>query len=153
MDVVGVSRVRTSGSFVTKSGRKAYRGQRKHWYVYFYDDEGKFRKKKISALEVPYYGSLIRRRKSYICPQCLTKFRSLKNECPNCSARAQRLESGVRSANDRAATQTPFLITRASHPGESISQTTRISAGQQSAVRRWKFGAVAVPARRNRPTM
>ena len=54
MDVVGVSRARTSGSYVTKKGRRAYRGQKRHWFVYYYDDDMKFRKKMISAFEVPY---------------------------------------------------------------------------------------------------
>ena len=90
MEVVGVSRPRTSGSFVTKTGKKAYRGQRKHWYIYFYDDEGRFRKKQISQVQVPYYGSLIRRRKSYSCDSCGTKFRSTKSACPSCGSNATR---------------------------------------------------------------
>jgi lipopolysaccharide biosynthesis regulator YciM len=73
---------------VTKSGKKAYRGARKHWYVYFYDDEGKFRKKRIRAVEVPYYGSLIRRRKSFECKACGHKFRSLDQKCPKCGSNA-----------------------------------------------------------------
>ena len=92
--IVGVSKPRTSGSVVTKKGKKAYRGQRKHWYVYLYDEEGKFRKKRISAVEVPYYGSMIRRRKSYLCPSCGAKFRSLNQSCPSCGARAERLKRG-----------------------------------------------------------
>ena len=91
MDVVGVSKARTSGSAITKKGKVAYRGNKKHWYVYFYDDDGKFKKKKISVVEVPYYGSLIRRRKSYRCASCGTKFRSLKESCPKCGTRAERL--------------------------------------------------------------
>ena len=91
MDVVGVSRARTSGSFVTKNGKKAYRGQKRHWYVYYYDDDGKFRKKMISTLEVPYYGSLIRRTKTYVCRSCERKFRSMRQECPRCGARAVRV--------------------------------------------------------------
>ena len=89
--IVGVSRPRTSGSFVTKWGKKAYRGKRKHWYVYFYDDDNRFRKKRINPLEVPYYGSLIRRTKSYLCPSCGTKFRSVQEKCPKCGAKAARL--------------------------------------------------------------
>ena len=92
MEVVGVSRPRTSGSFVTKGGKRTYRGKRKHWYVYFYDDEGKFCKKKISPLQVPYYGSLIRRRKSYLCASCGTKFRSTASACPKCGVKSARLE-------------------------------------------------------------
>ena len=91
MEVVGVSKPRTSGSFVTKRGKKAYRGKRKHWYVYFYDDEGKFRKKKISSVQVPYYGSLIRRRKSYQCGNCGSRFRSTSSTCPKCGAKSSRL--------------------------------------------------------------
>ena len=94
MDVVGVSRPKTSGSFVTKSGKKAYRGNRKHWFVYFYDDEGKFRKRQISAVEVPYYGSLIRRRKSYFCPSCGNEFRSMRVSCPKCGSKSRQVTKG-----------------------------------------------------------
>jgi len=96
VNIVGVSRPRTSGSVLTKHGRKAYRGKRKHWYVYFYDDEGKFRKRQISAVEVPYYGSLIRRRRMYLCSNCNTKFRSVKDTCPRCGAKSTRLRGGKR---------------------------------------------------------
>jgi hypothetical protein len=97
MDIVGVSRAKTSGSYVTKSGRKAYRGQRKHWYVYFYDDDGKFRKKMISALEVPYYGSLIRRTRTYRCGTCGTRFRSMRPKCPKCGSAASKSDGKVRT--------------------------------------------------------
>ena len=94
MIVVGVSKPRTSGSFVTKSGKKAYRGERKHWYVYYYDDEGKFQKKQISQVQVPYYGSLIRKVKTYLCPSCGNKFRGLDSKCARCGARAVRVQRG-----------------------------------------------------------
>ena len=93
MEVVGVSRPRTSGSFVTKKGKKSYRGNRKHWYVYFYDDDGRFHKKKISAVQVPYYGSLIRRRKSYVCSNCGNSFRSIFSTCPKCGAKSKKVAS------------------------------------------------------------
>ena len=94
VNIVGVSRPRTSGSVLTKHGKKAYRGKRKHWYVYFYDDDGRFRKRQISSVEVPYYGSLIRRRKMYYCGNCNLKFRSVKDSCPKCGAKARRLRQG-----------------------------------------------------------
>jgi rubrerythrin len=77
---------------VTKKGKKAYRGKRRHWYVYFYDDEGKFRKKKISPVQVPYYGSLVRRRKLYLCGNCGNRFRSSSSTCPKCGKKASRLD-------------------------------------------------------------
>jgi len=98
VDVVGVSKPRTSGAVLTKKGRKAYRGQKKHWYVYFYDDDGKFKKKRITAVQVPYYGSLIRRRKSYACSSCGKKFRAMKDKCPKCGAKATRLRRKPASA-------------------------------------------------------
>jgi rubrerythrin len=79
---------------MTKKGKKAYRGQRRHWYVYLYDDDGKFKKRRISAVEVPYYGSLIRRRKSFLCRSCGTRFRSLNEACPSCGGRAERMKRG-----------------------------------------------------------
>jgi len=94
VNIVGVSRPRTSGSVLTKHGKKAYRGKRRHWYVYFYDDDGKFRKRQISSVEVPYYGSLIRRRKMYYCGNCNLKFRSVKDSCPKCGTKAKRLRQG-----------------------------------------------------------
>lgn len=93
MEVVGVTKPRTSGSYTTKTGKKAYRGKRKHWYVYYYDDDGKFRKKMITPMEVPYYGSLIRRRKGYVCPHCGNKFRSTQSKCPTCGKKASRVRS------------------------------------------------------------
>ncbi len=104
MTIVGVSRPRTSGSALTKGGKKTYRGKRKHWYVYFYDDEGRFRKKKINPIEVPYYGSLIRRRKTYLCPACGTQFRSTTDRCPKCGAKARKVirRGGVRPTKPSA---------------------------------------------------
>ncbi|MDG6903022.1 MAG: hypothetical protein JRM80_13840 [Nitrososphaerota archaeon] len=98
MDVVGVSKARTSGSFVTKKGKKAYRGKRRHWYVYFYDDQGKFHKKKISSVQVPYYGSLIRRRKSYQCRSCGNRFRSMSPACPKCGESGSKVGAPPRKA-------------------------------------------------------
>jgi rubrerythrin len=97
--VVGVSRPRTSGAVLTKKGRKTYRGKRRHWYVYFYDDEGRFRKRQISAVEVPYYGSLIRRRKMFLCRSCGERFRSVRDACPKCGAKASRLKGGHPTAS------------------------------------------------------
>lgn len=95
VDVVGVSKARTSGSYWTKKGKKAYRGKKRHWYVYFYDEVGKFHKRLIPAIEVPYYGSLIRRRKSFKCSRCGAKFRSTRPTCPSCGTEAERIQRDI----------------------------------------------------------
>ncbi len=110
-----MSRPKTSGSFQTKQGKKAYRGKRKHWYVYFYDDDGKFKKKMIGQVQVPYYGSLIRRRKSYFCPACGTDFRSMRDRCPKCGKMAHRVKKGPGTAKARTS---PYTSQQAS-PAES----------------------------------
>ncbi len=118
MDVVGVSRARTSGSYVTKSGKKAYRGERKHWYVYFYDENGKFSKRMISAIEVPYYGSLIRRTKTYLCKGCGTRFRSVKAVCPKCGSPGVRVEKGTLRPHGRAS------LRKSTRPGTEVKGWT-----------------------------
>jgi rubrerythrin len=90
--IVGVSRPRTSGSVWTKKAKKSYRGKRRHWCLHFYDEEGRFRKRQISAVEVPFYGSQIRRRKTYICTACGKKFRSINSKCPTCGAKAVKVK-------------------------------------------------------------
>jgi hypothetical protein len=76
-----------------KEGGKGIQGdERRHWYVDFRNDDGKVRQQEISPKEVPYYQFLIGKRKSYLCPECSTEFRSLKGLCPKCGTQARSIK-------------------------------------------------------------
>jgi hypothetical protein len=65
-------------------------GTKKRWYLYYIDEDGKFRTKRINALEALLYKGLKTHRYRVVCPECeasLVAFvRSLKSEvgCPYC---------------------------------------------------------------------
>ncbi|MGQ0794739.1 MAG: hypothetical protein ACT4N5_00955 [Nitrosopumilaceae archaeon] len=64
---------------------------KKHWYVYYVDDEGRLGTKKVNFLEAMFYKSLKTHRYKYYCQECGSYFlaflKSKKKsiECPNCS--------------------------------------------------------------------
>jgi len=64
---------------------------KKHWYVYYIDEEGKLGTKRIGFLEVPFYKSLKVHRYRYYCQVCsriflaLLKSKKQEVECPYCS--------------------------------------------------------------------
>lgn len=79
-----------------KEGGKGPQGEeRRHWYVDFRNDDGKVRQKEISSTEVPYYQFLIGKRKAFLCPECSTEFRSLKDLCPKCGAQARGIKEAA----------------------------------------------------------
>ena len=59
-------------------------GTKKRWYLYYIDEDGKFRTKRINALEALYYRGKKTHRYRVVCPECgglsLALVRSLK-EC------------------------------------------------------------------------
>jgi len=66
------------------------RSTKKHWFVYYYDEDGHFRSEKVSFLQAMYYKKLKLRRLKYYCQSCgsffvgLVKSPKQKLECPNC---------------------------------------------------------------------
>ena len=83
--VVSVSKTYTHRGLFRR--RKA---TKKHWFVYYYDEEGKFQNKKINLLQALYYKTQKRKRLQYICTECSSRFigyvKSSKEEleCPYC---------------------------------------------------------------------
>ena len=65
-------------------------GTKKRWYLYFIDEDGKFKTKRINALEALYYRGKKTHRYRVVCPECgglsLALVRSLKEDvdCPYC---------------------------------------------------------------------
>ena len=60
--------------------------------IYFINEEGKLRFRKISRLMVPYYRAILWKRKTLVCLECGYKFPGLVKKdtdipaCPNCGA-------------------------------------------------------------------
>jgi len=72
------------GNHIHKSSTK------KHWHIYYYDEEGKFNTKRVSLLQALYYKTQKRKRLKYICTECGEVFLGLVKsykqtvECPHC---------------------------------------------------------------------
>lgn len=78
-------------SYSNRGGNHRHRqGTKKRWYLYYIDEEGNFRTRRINALEVLYYRGKIVHRYQIVCPKCkglsIAFVRSLKGdiECPHC---------------------------------------------------------------------
>lgn len=82
--------VSVAKSYSNRGNHQHRQGTKKRWYLYYIDEDGKFRTKRINALEALLYKGLKTHRYRVICPECeapLVAFvRSLKGdvECPNC---------------------------------------------------------------------
>lgn len=63
---------------------------KKHWFVYFLDDEGRFHSEQVSYLKAMYYKKQKLRRMKFICPDCgqfflgLVKSAKQELDCPYC---------------------------------------------------------------------
>jgi len=65
---------------------------KKHWFVYYYDEEGHFHSEQVSYLKAMYYKKQKLRRMKYICLECgqgflgLAKSPKQELDCPYCGA-------------------------------------------------------------------
>ncbi len=65
-------------------------GAKKRWFVFYLDEEGTFRTKRIQWYEVLWYKSQKHHKKRYFCLQCGNKFIAFTKsdadfiECPYC---------------------------------------------------------------------
>lgn len=61
---------------------------RKHWYVYYYDEEGNFRSERVNYLQAMYYKRQKRHRVKLLCNACgqwfigLVKSENEEVQCP-----------------------------------------------------------------------
>ena len=68
--------------------RKSHPRAKKVWNVYFYDEDGRFRTKRISATQVLFYKAQIKKIRLFECGKCGFRFKSVsrpKPTCPNCN--------------------------------------------------------------------
>lgn len=72
-------------------GKHVHRTAKKHWHVYFYDEQGHFRTKRVNLLQALYYRTQRRHRYKVTCTECGSVFIALiksfkeKLECPYCN--------------------------------------------------------------------
>jgi hypothetical protein len=73
-------------------GRHRHFRAKKHWFVYYYDELGKFHTQRVDLLQALYYKIQKRHRYKITCTQCGSVFIALiksfrdKLECPYCNS-------------------------------------------------------------------
>jgi len=71
-------------------GKHQHRTAKKHWFVYYYDEFGKFHTNRVNLLQSLYYRTQKRHRYKVACSECGSDFIALiksfreKLECPYC---------------------------------------------------------------------
>jgi len=82
--------VSVSKTYIHRGNHRHKSDTKKHWFVYYYDEDGIFRTEKVNWLEAMYYKSQKRHRIRGICHNCgqmwlyFVKSRRAKLACPNC---------------------------------------------------------------------
>jgi hypothetical protein len=77
-------------SYSNRGNHRHRQGTKKRWYLYYIDEEGNFRTRRINALEALYYRGKKVHRYKITCPECgglsIALIKSLKGEaeCPHC---------------------------------------------------------------------
>jgi len=72
MIIIGVVK-RYNSSTKSKNHPRA----KKHWYIFYYDDDFTIHTRRISIFLVPYYKIQVRKRRQFVCNSCDTKFMAL----------------------------------------------------------------------------
>jgi rubrerythrin len=82
--------ISVSKTYIHRGRHKHKPSTKKQWFVYYYDENGKFHSEKISYLQAMYYKQQKLRRLKYYCENCgkfflgLVKSPKQQVVCPNC---------------------------------------------------------------------
>ena len=82
--------VSVSKTYIHRGNHRHKSETKKRWFVYYYDEMGKFKSEKINFLQAQYYKTQKRHRVRGICEKCgciwlfFVKSKRQKLECPNC---------------------------------------------------------------------
>jgi len=82
--------VSVSKTYIHRGNHKHRDSTKKHWHIYYYDEEGNFKSKRVSLLQALYYKTQKKKRIKYVCDECGVIFMALvksKNKiipCPYC---------------------------------------------------------------------
>ena len=82
--------VSVSKTYIHRGNHRHKSDTKKHWHIYYYDEEGIFKTQRVNFLQALYYMTQKRKRLKYICTECgslflgLVKSKREKIECPYC---------------------------------------------------------------------
>jgi len=87
--VIGVSKKYVVGYPTSRPRAKKY------WFLYFYDENGKFHSKRISNIQALYYKSRkFKKVRKVVCYECGNTYQVVGDPfCPNCEKEIQENES------------------------------------------------------------
>lgn len=82
--------VSVSKTYLHRGNHRHKSDTKKHWFVYYYDEEGNFRTERVNWLQALFYKTQKRKRLKYFCTDCGNVFlgfvKSSHEElkCPYC---------------------------------------------------------------------
>ena len=71
-------------------GKHEHKRAKKHWFIYYFDEEGKLHSEMVNFLQVVYYKTRKWHRMKFVCLECgemfvgLAKSKNDSAECPYC---------------------------------------------------------------------
>ncbi|MBM2819836.1 MAG: hypothetical protein HW410_1518 [Nitrosarchaeum sp.] len=83
--------VSVSKTYIHRGKRRHRSNTKKHWFIYYYDEDDKFKSEQVSWIEAQYYKMIKLRRLKQFCSQCGNTFLTLvltekqKIQCPHCT--------------------------------------------------------------------
>jgi len=82
--------VSVSKTYIHRGNHKHRDSTKKHWHIYYYDEEGNFHTQRVNTLQALYYKTQKRKRLKYLCIECgnifvgLVKSSKKELDCPYC---------------------------------------------------------------------
>ncbi|MDE1770896.1 MAG: hypothetical protein KGI28_10165 [Thaumarchaeota archaeon] len=79
--------VSVSKTYIHRGNHRHKSDTKRHWFIYYYDDEGNFRTERVNQLQAMYYKARKWRRIKLICTVCWNEFLGIvksKNDAVEC---------------------------------------------------------------------
>jgi hypothetical protein len=82
--------VSVSKTFIHRGNHRHKQSTKKHWFIYYYDEEGKFRTEQVNFFQALFYKTQKYHRIRGVCQNCgrvwlyFIKSKREKMKCPNC---------------------------------------------------------------------
>lgn len=84
--------VSVSKTYIHRGKHRHRKSTKKHWHIYYYDEEGNFKTQRVNWFEAVYYKTQKRKRLKYLCIECgnlfvgLVKSSNEELDCPYCES-------------------------------------------------------------------